>query len=162
MTHTPSRIFSVSPSSKGLGYAIIELPLRLIEWGVAWVTGDKEKGAIARFEALLDRFRPDALVCEDTKAPGARRRPRVRRLLEALIAVARSRGIAVCTVARTAVLKCFSPLGLTTKHEIATHLAAQFPELQAKLPEKRKIYESEGERMPIFNALAFGVTHITA
>jgi hypothetical protein len=158
MTYTPSRIFSLDPMTKGFGYAILELPLRLIEWGMAWVKGDKERGAIARFEALLDRFRPDALVCEDTEAPGSRRSPRVRRLLEALKRIARARGIAVYTVARRAVLKCFFPEGHGTKHGVASALVERFPELGAA-PKKRKIYQTERERMSIYDALAFGVAH---
>src|SRR5919106_3405619 len=82
-THT--RIFALNPTHKGFGYAVLELPSRLVDWGLAGIKGDKHSGAVAWFEKLLDRFRPDAVVFEDAKAPGSRRRPRVRELIDALV-----------------------------------------------------------------------------
>jgi hypothetical protein len=95
-------------------------------------------------------------------APGSRRQPRVRRLIETLVSLAKKRGIAVYTVARSAVLSCFSSADQpATKHSIAMKLAEQFPELQPSLPRlrPRKAYESEDDRMSIFDAVAFAVTH---
>jgi RNase H-fold protein (predicted Holliday junction resolvase) len=69
----PNRILALDPTTKGFGYAILDLPLRLVAWGMAHVEGEKRSGAIFRFEALLDQFRPDAVVLEDTTAPGSRR-----------------------------------------------------------------------------------------
>ena len=159
MSHTPTRIFALDPTTKGFGYAVLELPFRLVEWGLAHIAGDKHVGALLRFEQLLSRFRPDAVVFEDTTAPGSRRRPRVRELIEALVRIARERGVAVYTVARTAVLKCFSSEDEpATKYSIATRLAAHFPEIRAKLPQRRKSWQSEDERMSAFDALALAVT----
>ncbi len=162
MPNTQTRIFALDPMHKGFGYAVLELPLRLVDWGIARVKGEKHAGAVAAFEKLLDRFRPDALVLEDAGAPGSRRHPRVRRLIDALVQIARERGIAVFTVARTAVLKCFStPEERATKQSVAKRLTGRFPELLSKLPPARKLWESENERMSIFDALALAVTHAT-
>jgi hypothetical protein len=147
---------------KGFGYAVLELPLRLVDWGIARVKVEKHAGAVTAFGKLLDRFRPDALVLEDTGAPGSRRHPRVRRLIDALVQLARERGITVFTVARTAVLKWFStPEERATKLSVAKRLTERFPELLSKLPPARKLWESEHERMSIFDALALAVTHAT-
>jgi Holliday junction resolvasome RuvABC endonuclease subunit len=163
MAHTETRIFAIDPTHKGFGYAVFELPFRLVDWGLARITGDKHAGAITQFEKLIDRFRPDALVLEDAEAPGSRRHPRVRRLIDALVKLARERGIAVYTVARSAVLKCFSTADEpATKYSIAERLAEHFPDLQSKLPPPRKLWQSEDERMSIFDALALAVTHATA
>lgn len=160
---TPTRIFSVDPMTKGFGYAVLELPFRLVEWGITYITGDKHAAAVLHFEKLLTRFRPDAVVLEDASAPGSRRHYRVRELIAALVKLARERGIAVYTVARTAVLTCFAPVeGRATKHSIAKLLTAAFPELAAQLPPPRKPWESEHERMSVFNALALAMTHATA
>ncbi len=160
MAHPPTRIFALNPNHKGFGYAVFELPFRLVDWGLSRVTGDKHAGAIAQFEKLLIRFRPDAVVLEDAAASGSRRQPRVRRLIEALANLAHERGIAVYTVARTAVLKCFSlDDGPATKQSIAKRLAKMFPELSKKLPPLRKAWMSQDERMAIFDALALAVTH---
>src|SRR5262245_2109637 len=102
----PTRIFALDPTTKGFGYAILETPFRLVDWGLAHVSGDKESGAVARFEELLDQFRPDIVILEDSTAPGSRRRPRVQKLLEKLQESARERGIAVHMVPRLAVIEC--------------------------------------------------------
>jgi hypothetical protein len=87
----------------------------------------------------------------------------VRRLLEDLAKLARERGIAVSAVARSAIIRCFSsPDEIATKYSIAKRLAKAFPELQAKLPPPRKVYESEDERLSLFDALALAVTYATA
>jgi hypothetical protein len=161
MPHTPTRIFALDPNSKGFGYAVFELPFRLVEWGLSRTTGEKLTGALMRFEKLLTRFRPDAVVFEDVTAPGSRRRPRIRALIEALMKRARDLGIAVHTVARLAVVKCFSSADESaTKYSIAKRLAQHFPDLAAKLPGPRKIYESEADRMAVFDALALAVTFV--
>lgn len=163
MPNTPTRLFALDPTTKGFGYAIFELPFRLVEWGLAHVSGEKHSGAIAQFEKFLTRFRPDALVLEDTEAPGSRRHPRVRRLIDALVKLARERGMAVHTIARSAVLKCFAPVdGIATKYSIAKRLAEHFPELAGQLPPPRKLWQSEDEHMSIFDALSLAVTSAMA
>lgn len=160
MSHTPARIFALDPMTRGFGYVLFEEPFNLVSWGVARVKGDKHKGAIAQFEQLLTDFEPQVVVLEDAEASGSRRSPRVRELIGTLVTLTRERGIAVHIIARTVVVKCFStPDKRATKHLIATLLARQFPELAPKLPLPRKPWESEKERMVIFDALALAVTY---
>lgn len=163
MANTPTRIFSLDPTTKGFGYAVFELPFRLVEWGLTRVAGDKYAGALFRFEKLLSRFRPDAVILEDAEAPGSRRQPRVRQLIDALAKLARERGIVVYTIARSKVLACFSsPESAATKQSIARNLTERFPELAERLPRPRKPWQTEDERMSIFDALALAVTHAMA
>jgi hypothetical protein len=156
----PTRIFALDPTTKGFGYAILETPFHLVDWGLAHISGEKDSGAVARFEALLDQYRPDVVVLEDSAAPGSRRRPRVRTLLGKLQETARERGIAVHAISRLAVIECFSsPDKRATKFSITEHLAETFPELAAETPRRRKIYQSEDERIATFDALALAVTY---
>ena len=160
MSHNPTRILALDPSTKGFGYVLFELPSRLVAWGLAHISGDKQAGALVRLAKLLDHSQPQAVVLEDTNAPGALRRHRVRALIGALAALARERGYEVCTVARQAVLDCFSSeKERATKYSIAEDLARRFPELATKLPPHRKAWMSQDERMAIFDALALAVTH---
>ena len=154
----PNRILAIDPTTKGFGYAILDLPKHLVAWGMAHVKGEKSTGAIFRFEALLDQFRPDAVVLEDTTAKGSRRYPRVRELLDTLGKIARERGIPVQTVSRLAVIAHFSKDETAIKHSIATTLAVAYPELAEKVPRKRKIYQSEDERIAVYDALSLAVT----
>lgn len=160
MPPTPIRIFALDPTTKGFGFVVFEMPFRLVEWGLARIAGDKYAGAVARFEMLLDRFRPDAVVLEDAAAPGSRRNPRVRRLIDTLVKVARERGVKVATVARKAMLDHFAPDGeRATKHSVARRLTEFFPELAAHLPPPRKPWQTQDERMAIFDALALAVAY---
>lgn len=154
----PTRILAIDPTTKGFGYAVLDLPKHLVAWGMAHVKGEKHTGAIFRFEALLDQFRPDAVVLENTTAPGSRRYPRVSELLETLGKIARERGIPVQTVSRLAVIAHFSKDETATKHSIAKTLAVDYPQLAEKVPRKRKIYQSEDERISVFDALSLAVT----
>jgi hypothetical protein len=45
-----------------------------------------------------------------------------------------------------------------TKHEMALHIAKQFPdELASRVPPKRKLWKSEKARMDIFDAIGLAV-----
>ena len=156
----PTRIFAMDPTTKGFGYAVLETPFRLVDWGLAHVSGEKESGAIARFEELLDQYRPDIVIIEDSTAPGSRRRPRVQKLLEKLRDTVRERGMAVHMIPRLAVVECFSaPDKRATKFSITQNLAETFPELAPKMPARRNIWQSEDERIATFDALALAVTY---
>lgn len=160
MKQTPNRVLAIDPIHKGFGYAVFEPPLNLVASGLARIEGDKQAGAIAHFEKLLTDFRPNTVVLEDAQAPGSRRHHRVRRLIETLAKFAADRGFVVATVSRKAVVECFSsPEERATKYKIAKWLSEAFPVLQPKLPLPRKPWESEDERMSIFDALALAVTY---
>lgn len=162
MHQNPTRIIAIDPITKGFGYAIFEQPFHLVAWGVARVEGEKQTGAIAQFEKLLTDFRPDAVVLEDAEAPGSRRRHRVRQLIEALLALARERNLEVHVIPRSKVIERFSSEDThATKYSIAKRLTIHFPELGEKLPPPRKPWQSEDERMSIFDALALAVTYVT-
>jgi len=162
MQENPTRIIAIDPITKGFGYAIFEQPFHLAAWGVAHVEGEKHTGAITQFEKLLADFRPDGVVLEDTAAPGSRRRHRVQQLIEALLALARERDLAVHSIPRSAVIDRFSSAEKrATKYSIAKQLTIYFPELGAKLPPPRKPWQSEDERMSIFDALALATTYAT-
>jgi hypothetical protein len=160
MEQTPNRILAIDPIHKGFGYAVFEPPLNLVASGLARVEGDKQTGAVAHFEKFLTDFRPNAVVLEDVKAPGSRRRHRVRGLIDTFARLAADRGLTVATVSRKAVIECFSsPEERATKYKIAKWLSEAFPVLAPKLPLPRKLWESENERMAIFDALALAVTY---
>jgi hypothetical protein len=163
MTPNPTRILALDPMTRGFGYVVFEEPFRLASFGRAYIEGEKHSGAIARFKELLADLRPDAVVFEDAEAPGSRRRHRARRIIDALSGAAREEGIPVHMIARTAVLQRFSPEGdQVTKRAIAEQLVRHFPELAPELPRRRKMWESEDDRMAIFDALSLAVTHATA
>lgn len=158
----PYRVLSIDPCCKGLGYAIVELPCTLLDFGRVW-NSEGRKNTFTRFRGFLSRTRPDTLILENTSALGSRRRPRIVRLLQAIEREAGKRGMRVQKISRLQTLDRFKDaLPRTTKYTVACELARRHPILLPFLPPLRKPWQSEDERLAIFDALAFGAARLKA
>jgi hypothetical protein len=152
------RVLAVAPSTKGFGFAVMEEPNLLIDWGVKAVSGDKNVQCVRLVSTLLDFYKPDMLILEDCSVKNCWRRSRVRSLIRQLTALATTKKIKTRHISRAAVRKAFSPNVTLTKHQIAMTVASQFPELMSDLPNKRKPWMSENYKMGIFDAVALSST----
>lgn len=153
---TARRILAVDPFSRGVGFAVLEGPDCLIDWGIR-TTGRADNAKAARvINKLIDRFRPDILALEDWNSDGARRCGRVEKLLDRIAADEGTR-VLVRLVARREVRAIGSLPHTGTKRGRACFLAERFPELQAFLPPLRKAWMPEDDRMAIFDALSFAI-----
>jgi len=150
------RVLAVDPTSKGFGFAVLEGPGSLIDWGVKRARGDRNAKSLEKAAELIERYQPEVLVVERSAAKGFRRCLRVRQLIEDLLALARDRHIRARRISRRKVQRCFSKTGSATKRQIAVALVERFPELEPHLPPVRKPWMSEDGRMGIFDAVAFG------
>jgi hypothetical protein len=150
------RVLAVDPFSRGVGFAVLEGPDRLIDWGLrTTVRADNAKSARV-IDKLVDRFRPDVLALEDWESAGSRRCVRVKILLDRVAADEGTR-VLVRFIARRDV-RAIGPLPQTgTKRGRACFLADRFPELQPFLPPVRKLWMPEDDRMAIFDAVGFAV-----
>jgi len=150
-----STILAIDPTTKGFAFAVFETPDHLIDWGLR--TAPAKSGALLqKVGGLLAKHIPDLFVLEDTHAPRSLRRVRARKEIRSMERLALKRGVTVARVSRLAVLDTLAPG--KTKYEAAAKLAEIFPVLAERLPRKRKIWETEVERMSIFDALGFAVT----
>ena len=162
MSHHASRILAVDPAPRGFGFAAFELPFHLVEGRFIATRTPRKSDPIPLLEQLLTRFRPKTLVLEDTSAAGSLRRPRIVRLLARMAALAEEQGVPVTRIPRLSVVRAFAAEGETvSKQAIAERLAKHFPELQKKLPPRRRLWQSEAERLAIFDAVALAVTFAT-
>lgn len=154
--NTVTRVLALDPFSRGVGFAVLEGPEHLIDWGLK-TTGRADNGkAIRAIEVLVARFQPDVLAVEDSDAAGSRRGGRVQQLLDRIVS-AKSPRLPVRLVSRRQ-LSAIGPLPqASTKYGRACLLAERFPELQPSLPRFRKSYMSEDDRMAIFDAVGFAV-----
>ena len=150
------RVLAIDPTSKGFGYAVLEGPAVLIDWGVKHTKADRNPRCLQQARELFDRFQPDFLVVENTSAKSSRRCPRVAQLIEKLLLMAAGRDLGTRRISRIQMQRCFSENGPATKRQVAVALAQRFPELEPHLPPIRKPWMSEDERMSIFDAVAFG------
>lgn len=152
------RVLAIDPTTKGFGFAILEGPESLIDWGVKEVKDNKDARCLKQIADLIRRYEPDVIVVEDVTAKSCRRCPRVRLLIRDTFKLALEKKIKIHSVSRRAVRAAFSRFGARTKHEIAGAIAKRLPELAFRRPPYRKPWMSEDDRMSIFDAAAFALT----
>ena len=148
------RVLAIDPSTKGIGFAVLEGPEQLVDWGVKQVGEDKNAECVEIVRDLIERYRPHVLVIENAEDEDSRRRERVRELLDAIRKIAREKGVKVLDVTPSRIRHAFAP----KKDVIAAAIAGRFPELQPRLPKERTLTMSEQYEMPVFDAMAFAQT----
>jgi Holliday junction resolvasome RuvABC endonuclease subunit len=155
------RVLAVDPVRSGFGYVILEDdPLRLVDWGVV-STGRRAGARRKALARLIDRYHPTVLVLEAPDvAPEARRRA-LGRFLDQVADLVVARSLHVRAYSAQDVRVAFAGSGAVTRHEVATVLAAGFPEVAARLPRPRQPWESDALPMAIFDALALAVAHLS-
>lgn len=141
----------MASTAKGFAYAVTEGPRRLVSWGLLRTSSRKVP---VHLERVFKRMRPLFVAFDD--ADVERKRIRGRLFAHFLRKSCSESGVLILpTLGRQAVdAGRLRPL---TRCEIASALADQFRELAHKLPEKRKPWQSEDDRMGIFMALAASV-----
>ena len=152
-----SRIVAIEPSSKGFGFAVLERPTRLLDWGVVRVKGRENTERLKRIDGLIARYQPDFVVLQDTRVRDFRQGTRGRALIRTIRALTARRHIQTRCISWRTVRDAIAPTGRATKHSVAAAIAARFPELASRLPPPRKPWMSADERLAMFDAVAFAV-----
>jgi Holliday junction resolvasome RuvABC endonuclease subunit len=154
-----TRVLAIDPSTRGFGFAILEGPNGLIDWGVKETKTDKTRRTLKLIEHLIDHYQPNVLVVEDYDAKGSRRCRRVANLIKDISKLASKKKIRVRSFSRAKVKQVFSETGASNKQDIATAIAKRFPELAPRLPRFRKPWMSEDYRMSIFDAVSLAAAY---
>ena len=152
-----SRIVAIEPSSKGFGFAVLECPARLVDWGVVRVKDRNHADGLKRAEILIARYQPDVVVLQDDGTRGFRQGARSRALIRMVRTLASRRHIRTRCIQWRTVREAIVPTGHATKHSVAAAIASRFPELASRLPPPRKPWMSADERLTMFEAVAFAV-----
>jgi Holliday junction resolvasome RuvABC endonuclease subunit len=153
------RVLAIDPTSRGFGFAVLEGPRKLIDWGVKQLRKEKTARSILQSKELMARYCPDVVVVEDWQGRGSRRCLRIGNLIRAIRTMAERRRISTRCFSRFRVRQAFASWHAWTKYQIAIAIARQLPELKSRLPRYRKPWMSEDERMAIFDAVAFALTY---
>src|SRR5579871_2517185 len=98
-------VLAIDPASRGLGYAFIEGPDTLIDWGFRNIRRVRQDiRGVEYGEILMMRYKPDVLVLEFFDSDNhVHRSPRVLALLNAFTSAATKRGIRCERISRHAV-----------------------------------------------------------
>ncbi len=155
----PKRILAIDPTTRGFGFAVLEGPMNLVDWGVKEAKVDKNDQSLNLVARLIKRYRPDVMVVEDYTGQGSKRCVRIAGLIDRIIKLADKRGVKIHTFSRSMVREGFSEAQAYTKHQIAEAIALKFPELAPRMPRFRKSWMSEDYRMSIFDAIALALTY---
>jgi hypothetical protein len=137
---------------------VIESGARLVDWGIARVVPTDGNGFVLRLDAMLAKYRPTVLAVEDTANP--RRGETAMRRVDRAVGLARFVSIEPVLVSRGEVRRTLSAAIDATRDDVALLLAGMFPELAPQLPPKRRVWESEDERMKIFDAVGLAAAGV--
>ena len=155
------RVLAIDPSTRGFGFAVLEGPHRLIDWGVKETKVDKKRRSLKLIDDLIEQYQPRVIVVEDYAGKGSRRCPRIQGLINDISRLASKKKIRVRRFSRAKVKRVFSESGASNKYEIAMAITNCFTELAPRLPRFRKPWMSEDYRMSIFDAVGLSLTFFT-
>lgn len=144
------RVLSVYPHHRGFGFAVLEHE-RLVDWGLARLYSTANDEFLARVEALIVKYRPHIIALEDHM--NSRRGERAQRLVDTALGYAKFWELQTVLVSRSDVRRVLGLRERATTHDMAISLAEAFPELTPLVPPKRKPWQSEAERMKVFQAV---------
>lgn len=152
-------VLSIYLTTRGLAFTLFEGPLSPVDWGATDMRGLlKNRRCRKIVQALLSKYRPDALVLQDVSDRGARRAERIRTLNLEIAALAEDFGVPVASFSRAQVRDRFSGMGATTKQHMAEAIAKHIPVFERYVPPQRKPWMSEDKRMALFDAAALAMT----
>ena len=105
------RVLAIDPSTRGFGFAVLEGPNRLIDWGVKETKTDKKRRSLKLIADLIEQYQPSVIVVEDYAEKGSRRCRRIQGLINDISKLASKRQIKVRSISRLKVKQAFSESG---------------------------------------------------
>jgi len=153
-----SLILALYPNSRGLGFACVEMPSRLVEFGIVTVRPVNNERIRGRIEKFIGFFKPEIVVIRDSET-GTPRDRRIALLIEDVKKLGQATGVPVYSYSRQQVKDVFEVFGEKTKYGIAHKIIKWFPELEDHAPRIRRPWMDEDYYMGIFDALALAITH---
>lgn len=151
------RVLSLDITNKGITYVLLEGPDALFDWGTLQVKDKSKNSYLERAEELSLRYLPHLLVLEDPLGKKSKREGRAKAIIARLELFALEKHLPVFKVSRGDVQTAFRGVA-KTKQEIAEVIVKSFPELIDDLPDPRRAWEGEKDRMSYFDALSFALT----
>lgn len=151
------RVLAIDPCTQGFGLAVLEGADQLIAYEIKEAKGDKNDVCLKKIADLMKYYQPDVVVLENPTGEGSRRSARVQKLIGETMKLASIKKIKTRRFSRSQIRRAFSSSEVLTKHQIASAIARQLPEIASKLPKPRKSWQSENERMNIFDAISLAL-----
>jgi hypothetical protein len=154
------RIVALDLRARRFGFAVLEGPRRLLDWGIRAYPTQPDKIFVVRKRILpvLRMFSPSAVILP-RQISSLKKCPGLKACRQMVRSEALRRSIQAEFVSKQELKQTFEQFGSTTKYEIASRIALMFPELTWKLPAARKPWQTEPHNQTIFDAIALGLTY---
>jgi len=139
------------------GFAVFE-GTRLLDWGVRTYSNQGANLGVTvsgRINGLLQLHSPELVVLRKRTNPAVARALPI--IMESVRMETMRRSIGLRVLSTESVKRFYIGQGCMNEQQIASALAAWYPELRWKLPPKRRPWESENHNMALFDAAAVGV-----
>jgi len=153
------RVMALSIATGRVGYAVLEGPRFLVDFGVLDLRGANDNERITKIVETIAWNLPDILVLEDVKAKGCMKGARSRVLIKRIKLETSLRAIDIVMISRLDVRRFFAPLDGRNKDVIARTVANHFPELLRALPRERRPWVPEQYRMALFEAASYALVY---
>jgi Holliday junction resolvasome RuvABC endonuclease subunit len=150
---------AIHPTSRGFGWVLFEGPLRPVDFGIVSAKVNRSAQCMTRFEEILDRYQPTALILEKYGAKDSKRSERIRILAQSMRGFAGNRDMDTLVYSRAEVASAVTGRPKASRHAVALAAAEQLPTLDHRLPNARMLWQSEDNRQCLFDAAALGITH---
>jgi hypothetical protein len=153
------RVLAIDPVKRGFGFAVLDGPHSLVEWGLRGTTRrhrSHEEWCLEQVARLIAFYGPDRIVVEDCSDSRSKRGRRSQILIERIVIRAGKDGVPARRISAAALGR---PGATCTKYKVALAIAGRFPELSIRLPPVRKPWMSEDARMAIFDAVALALSY---
>ena len=150
------RVLALDIRPRRFGFVVFEGPTMLLDCGVkSFYTSTKPVtvSPAAKIRTLLYDYSPTVIVVRAREGHVDRAR-----ILQSARRIARDAGIPLAFVSREEIVEAFARAE-QNKHGFASVLAEQFLALVARLPPRRKCWQSEDYRMSMFDAAAAGMAY---
>lgn len=157
-----SRLIAIELRGQQFGYAVFEGQKQLLDYGGSHFRPGGRQGvtvARKRLNKLIRFFTPLAIAVKHPERHVLKRHPAIRTIARAIRREAAAHLIAHCAISRNEIRVAFRSFQPSNKYQVAMIVADIFPELNSKLPAKRKLGDPEHPRMVLFDAVSVGLAY---
>jgi Holliday junction resolvasome RuvABC endonuclease subunit len=150
-------ILALYPNAIGIGYACLQIPERLLDYGIATVKPMSNSKLLTRTEKFMDYYKPKIILLRETGL--SKNSGRTDKLIEAISTLSGEKDLPVYRYTKQQIKDVFEIFGAKSKFEMVERIVRMLPELGPRAPKQKKWYEKEDYNMVLFNAVSLAVTH---
>ena len=154
------RVLALDVRPQKFGFAVFEHPARLLDFGMTGFA--TPRAATLRLTSLLQASQPAFLALRRIPASSRRDCPRTRAIMRAIRRIARSSSVNLAWIGEKEIENFFRARGAHNKDQRAAFLALTYPQLAAKLPSPRRLWQSENWYMTAFDAVGLAVSYLAS